>query len=105
MWVRHLIGNAFAGKPIINAPANVSGAGVCPVGPPALGAGFFRVRAADGINKACSLTIIETFTLFISEAVLADVLLRVCEVNFVMGNVKVTAKDNRFCFVEFLNVL
>ena len=85
--VSHARGYILACEPVVYTPADVSGAGVCPVGPPGIGVGGIGVSGAEGIDVASGNKGIEAFALFVGETVFADVWLGVREVNFIVSDV------------------
>ena len=102
--VSHARGYILACEPVVYTPADVSGAGVCPVGPPGIGAGSIGVSGAEGIDVAGGDKGIEAFTLFVGETVFANVWLGVSQVDFIVSDVKVAAKQYGFRFFKLLNV-
>ena len=90
--VSDFVGYSFASEPVINAPADVTGTCVCPVCPPGIGIGFFWKGASVGVNVSGLFEVIKALALFIGEAVLAYIGLRVCKVDFRVSNIKITAK-------------
>ncbi len=104
LWVAHMACDAGACQPVVNAPANVASAGVCPVRPPAVGAGRVGICSAKRIDKSRIQKCLKATPLFVGKSMLADIWFGICEVNFLMSDVEISAKQHRFRLLEPLHV-
>ena len=96
--------DAGACQPVVNAPANIASAGIRPVRPPAVGAGCVGIGSAKRIDKSRIQKCLKATPLFVGKSMLADIWFGICEVNFLMSDVEIAAKQHRFRLLEPLHV-
>lgn len=89
---------------IVDPPADITCPGICPVGPPSVGFGFVGIKMSECIDEATGEHLVESFALFLGEAMLADVWLGICKVDFLVSDVQITTKDHWFGLLELLDV-
>ena len=103
--VSDFIGDCFTCKPVVYAPTDIASPGVCPVSPPGIGRFLLGIFVAEGVDESGRLKCVKSGSFFVCEAVLADVWLWIREVNFVMRNVKISAKENGLYLLKFFDML
>lgn len=91
-------------KPIVDAPADITGTGVCPVCPPTICVGFVGVGGAECVSEAGGKKRAEAVPLLVGKTMFADVWLWICQVNFLVGNIEITAEKYWFSLLKLLHV-
>ena len=84
--------DAVRNEKIIDSPSYVFFASLEHVGPPAVGIRCCRVQVTEGIGEAGIKKGLKASALVIGKAMLANVWLGVCQVNWLMGDVEVTTE-------------
>ena len=94
----------FGGEEIVDAPAGVCEAGFAQVRPPGVGAGGIGVEGAVGVEEAGGEEFLEFAALFVGEAGVVVVRLRVFEVDVLMRDVEVAAEKNGLFDINRLQI-
>ena len=89
---------SFRDAKVIDAPSDITLTRGGTVGPPCIAFGGIGVEVAKAVDKAGLDDGVETGSLFVSKARVLSIRLWVGEINFGVGDVEVTAKDNGFYF-------
>ena len=71
----------FAGKPVIDPPADVSCTSICPMRPPDIMAVSFGRKFTECINEACINKFLKSSAFFIGKSRIADIFLSPRQVN------------------------
>ena len=99
--VRH---QAVADDEIVDAPAYVLLTGLEAIGPPGI-LHLIRIEGAEGVLEAAGQKTAEGVALLVSKAGITAVGLRILEVYFLVGYVKVAAEDDGFLGIKVFQVL
>ena len=99
LWVDlrvfHALRDTMTCQPVVYAPTDIAGAGICPVGPPGV---FFRsiwVCSAEGIHKTSRQIVLKTLAFFVGVAVLAHICLWIREVYWLVRHIHISAVHHR----------
>ena len=84
----------FRHQEVVDSPPDVPLSGVGKIGPPGIGICLVRIEVAESVNKARVQKLCEFMAFFIGETGVFPVCIRVFQVDFLMGNVKVAADDD-----------
>lgn len=91
-------------KEVIESPANIAFSGFGSVGPPGVVVGFVGVLVAESVNETSFEEFGEIVTFLIGETSGIAVGVGVSEVDFSMGDIEITASNDRLLFSESLEV-
>ena len=79
----------LACQPIVNAPTNVSGSGICPVSPPSICVCCCWMLCAKYVNESSIQICLKAGSFLVGKAVLADVIFGSGKVDVLMSYVHV----------------
>ena len=98
-----MILDTVADQEIINPPARVIDfAGFNPLGPPGVGAFYVTVYIAEGVRESFIQKIAEALPLLIGKAGGSAIILRMCQIDFLMCHIEITTGHHRFVLVQLL---
>lgn len=100
LWVTDSVCDGGRDVDVIEPPAHVAAAGATAIGPPGVGSGDALVGGAEAIDESCREHGVESGPFLVAEACAVVVCLRAGEIDFLMGDIEVAAKDNRFGLLE-----
>lgn len=93
-----LWGEGFGDDPVVNAPAHVLSAGPAAIAPPGIGFGGFGVEMAEGVDETGVEEFVEACPFLRGEARAFVIGFRAGEIDFLVGDIEVTAGYDRFPF-------
>ena len=89
-------------KKIIDPPSGVIFPGIEPVAPPAVHTDGIGIAEPEGVCKTGIQKISEAFPFFVRESGIAPVGGGILQVDFLMGHIQISAGNDRFALVQFL---
>ncbi len=90
---------------VVDAPADIPGAGIRHLRPPGVRLGPVGLERSKGIDQPSSTIGPETIAFFGREPLFADVGLRTSQVDLIVGDIQVAAKDDRLLLCESFHVV
>ena len=100
-----LFSGAVGNKEIVDTPAGVPFAGFEHIAPPGVSTHSIGIQMAEGISEAGVQKLFEALTLFVGETGATPVGFGILQVDFLMGDVQITADDDTFTAVQLFQIV